>query len=198
MTPKGHVHAMQPGALQRVVSDDTTQIQRSVAGSKLTLLCTDLEGFTSTVQRLGDVRARALIRRHNRLLRKCLARSGGYEATHTGDGILASFQNVARAIECAKAMQLGLRVHNRRHEDRPLRVRIGLHVGAPLPEEGRLFGSCVNVTVRICGVAAAERIYVSDELRQLAAPLSCTLLDRGLFSLKGIGPKLRLHELVWQ
>ena len=95
-------------------------------------------------------------------------------------------------------MQLELCAFNQGHEDTPLKVRIGLHVGAPLPEEGRLFGSCVNITVRVCGAAKAERIYVSDELRCLAADEACRLFDRGLFALKGIEEPVRLHELRWR
>jgi class 3 adenylate cyclase len=163
----------------------------------LVLLCTDLEGFTSTVQRLGDARAQALIHTHNQLLRRCLQRCRGQEVTHTGDGILASFRSVAHAVECATAMQLELRAHNQVHGNTPLKARIGLHVGAPLPEEGRLFGSCVNITVRVCAAAKAECVYVSDVFRQLAADHRCRLRDRGVFALKGIEAPLRLHELMW-
>lgn len=71
-------------------------------------------------------------------------------------------------------------------------------MGVPLPEEGRLFGSCVNITVRICDAATAESIYVSDALYVLAARLACPLVDRGLHALKGIETPLRLYELEWR
>ncbi|MFI5308520.1 MAG: adenylate/guanylate cyclase domain-containing protein [Polyangiales bacterium] len=164
------------------------------------LLCTDLEGFTSIVERLGDTRALSLMRVHNRLLRACLQLHGGTEVTHTGDGILAAFRSVRRALECATAIQHAFRAHNARNAGPVLRVRIGLHVGAPLPEEDRLFGSCVNVTVRVCAAADAERILVTDDVQRLApeTALHGCLRDRGVHALKGLSTKMRLHELTWR
>jgi class 3 adenylate cyclase len=165
------------------------------------LICTDLQGFTATVERLGDDRARALMREHNRLLRTDLHRHGGVEATHTGDGILAAFRSVSAALDCAVSIQHAFRAHNQRHPDAALRPRVGLHVGAPLPEEGRLFGCCVIATVRVCAAATAEHILVSDDVKRFATPAAASrhgLQDRGLFALKGLAAPMRLHELVWQ
>lgn len=162
-----------------------------------TLLATDIEGFTRTVRRLGDGYGRTLIRTHNRLLRDCLQRNRGREVAHTGDGILAAFGSLRRAIACAAEMQRALQRYNVGHDDAPLRVRIGLHVGAPLPEEGRLFGSCVNETVRICSAAQAGRVLVSELVWQLATNGEFQFSDSGLFDLKGLDQPLHLYELDW-
>jgi len=165
------------------------------------LVFTDLVDSTLLVERLGDARARTLMREHNRMLRDNLERHDGIEAIHTGDGILASFRSASTAFDCAVGIQHAFRAHNLRCLDLVLRLRIGLHVGAPLPEEGRLFGCCVNATVRVCAVTAAEQILVSDDVRRIAIPLTRGrhgLHDRGFFTLKGLTAPRRLHELVWQ
>ena len=171
---------------------------RGSLGSVMTLLATDLEGFTPMLERLGDMRAQQLMHIHNEILRSCLRRHHGREVDHTGDGVIAAFRSARHAMRCAMAMQRCLAAHNDGHPDTPLRVRIGLHAGIPLPEEDRLFGTCVNVTVRVCGVTAPGAILTSDAvLDQLDASEFC-LLDRGRFPLKGIAAPLRLHALRWQ
>ena len=193
MTPKTQVAATR---LTMRVQPAMRPVSRPVPVS-LALLCTDLEGFTPLVERLGDFAARAVMRAHNQLLRRCLRSCDGREVAHTGDGILASFARVEHALQCAAAMQLALRGYNATREHTPLRVRIGLHVGTPLPEEGRLFGACVNLTVRVCDATACERIYASDAFRRVATCPSHRWLDRGPFALKGIPAAVRLHELLF-
>jgi len=163
-----------------------------------TLLMTDLEGFTSLVERIGDECGQQLIHTHNALLRACLKRHGGREATHTGDGLIASFPSATQALRCAMAMQRCLREHNRQHPRTPLKVRIGLHAGVPLPEENRLFGSCVNIAARVCASALAERILVSETVLGLIDADEFELIDRGDHVLKGVAAPLQLHELKWR
>jgi class 3 adenylate cyclase len=47
---------------------------------------------------------RALLDRHDGIVRQQLARFRGREVKHTGDGFLATFDGPARAIRCASAI----------------------------------------------------------------------------------------------
>jgi class 3 adenylate cyclase len=133
----------------------------------LALLVTDIAGFTSLVEQLGDVEAQAVIRTHNDVLRACIRRRQGQEVAHTGDGVIAAFRSVIAAIGCAHDLQLALaRPTNARSA--PLRARIGIHAGEPLPEEERLFGQCVNTAARVCGKAEPGRVLVTEVIEQLA------------------------------
>jgi class 3 adenylate cyclase len=163
-----------------------------------TLLATDLEEFTPMIERLGDMRAQAIMHAHNELMRSCLRRFQGREVAHTGDGILASFRSAANALRCAMAMQRGLTEHNRRHPLTPLRARIGLHAGMPLPEEDRLFGSCVNITVRVCSVTRAGCILASEAVLGQLGVHEFRFREHGYVKLKGISAPQQLHELAWQ
>ena len=85
---------------------------------------------------LGDVQGQALIREHNAVVREELARHGGSEVQHTGDGFIATFPGADAAISCAVDVQRSL-------GDRPasgVAVRVGIHAGDILFEEGRLVG----------------------------------------------------------
>ena len=150
----------------------------------LALLVTDLEGFTSLVEQLGDTAAQSVMRTHNELLRACILRWQGQEVAHTGDGIIAAFRSVVAAISCAHDLQLCMAEH-------PLRARIGIHAGEPLPEEERLFGHCVNIAVRVCGLAQPGRVLVTEVIEQLAR--GRFLFGEGdLFSLKGVSRPMKL------
>jgi class 3 adenylate cyclase len=161
------------------------------------LLATDLEGFTPMLERLGDVRAQEIMHAHNQILRDCLKRHHGEEVLHTGDGVLAKFRSPVSAVRCAMAMQRRFRAYRERHPSTPLRVRIGLHAGVPLPEEDRLFGTCVNVTVRVCSVAKPDAILVSNVVLRLLDGHPFRFVDRGPVALKGIRAPQELHEVVW-
>jgi pimeloyl-ACP methyl ester carboxylesterase len=74
-----------------------------------TILFTDIEGSTAMTQRLGDAKAREVLREHERITRECLRAHGGSEVKTMGDGFMASFGSAVKALECAIAVQRGLR-----------------------------------------------------------------------------------------
>jgi class 3 adenylate cyclase len=166
-------------------------------GGLLALLVTDLEGFTTLVEQLGDVNAREWMHVHNRIVRDAIFAHGGREVAHTGDGIMAAFRSVAAALAAAIDVQRGLHAYTRTNLDAPLRARIGVHAGEPLPEEDRLFGTCVNTAVRVCAAAQAQSVLVSDLARQLAAGRNFRFAASRKVALKGLGQPLQVHELLW-
>ncbi len=82
------------------------------AGAFRTVLFTDVEGSTALTQRLGDARARELLREHERMVREALKAHGGAEVKTMGDGFMASFSSATKALECAIAMQRAFAAHN--------------------------------------------------------------------------------------
>lgn len=166
------------------------------ADQTLVILVTDLVGFTSLVERMGDLRAHQLIRRHNRILRDCLRAHAGTEIAHTGDGMIVSFAAPLRALHCAAEIHRRLQEHNRTHPEVALRVRIGVHAGRPLPEERRLFGTCVNTAVRICAVCEPEQLVASAAVRTLVS-VPDSWSDEGLVELKGLTAPVHLYRVPW-
>ncbi|HTU60344.1 MAG TPA: adenylate/guanylate cyclase domain-containing protein [Polyangiales bacterium] len=161
---------------------------------RVTLLVTDLVEFSSLLTTLGDYAGHKLIQSHNSILRACLRQHGGREAAHTGDGIIASFGDPVAAASCAQRIQRSLHAQRARNPQMPLRARIGLHAGRPLPEEGRLFGGCVNYAVRVCAQAEADEVLVSDCVRALiASDFVCE--ERAPVLLKGFAGLHKLHAL---
>jgi class 3 adenylate cyclase len=175
------------------------------AGTFRTVLFTDVEGSTALTQRLGDAKAREVLREHERMVREALKAHGGSEVKTMGDGFMASFSSATKALECAIAMQRAFAKWNAgwggsRTAPAPesIRVRIGLNAGEPIAEEDDLFGTAVNEAARITATAKGGEILVSDVVRQLAKGKDFLFADRGEANLKGFDEPVRLYEVRWR
>jgi class 3 adenylate cyclase/pimeloyl-ACP methyl ester carboxylesterase len=84
-----------------------------VASSLRTVLFTDLVGHTEMMSRLGDEAGRAVLREHEVITRDVLKQHGGTEIKTMGDGFMASFGSVTRAVECAISLQRAFDYRNR-------------------------------------------------------------------------------------
>ncbi len=172
--------------------------EQHAAGGLCTILFTDVEGLTALTQRLGDARAREVLRNHERIVREALRAHAGAEVKAMGDGFMASFSSATRALECAIAMQRAFAAHGDEHPETPIRVRIGLNAGEPIAEDQDLFGTAVILAARIAAQAKGKEILVSDVVRQLVAGKGFLFADRGDVALRGFEDPVRLYEMRWQ
>jgi class 3 adenylate cyclase len=162
-----------------------------------TILFTDIVGSTDMNQRLGDEKAMELLHVHDLIVRNHLTQTGGSEVKHTGDGIMASFASVARAIKSAIGIQTDLEAHNQSAEH-PITVRIGVSAGEPVAERDDLFGAAVQLAARACNHAAAGAILVSTAVRELCVGKGFKFDARGPFELKGFEEQIPLFEVRWR
>jgi class 3 adenylate cyclase len=163
-----------------------------------TILFTDIVGSTDLTTRLGDAKAMELLRTHDLIVRAELAAVGGDEVKHTGDGIMASFPSVARAIQCAIAIQRALEERQTTGAEHPIMVRIGVSAGEPVAEHDDLFGAAVQLAARACDHAAAGSILVSTAVRELCVGKGFTFDARGPYELKGFDELIPLYEVRWR
>jgi len=168
----------------------------AVPGAPLTILFTDVEGSTALTQRLGDAKAREVLRNHEHIVREALRAHGGAEVKAMGDGFMASFSSATRALECAIAMQRAFAQHNESAGE-TISVRIGLNAGEPIAEDEDLFGTAVILAARIAAQAKGGEILASDVVRQLVAGKGFLFADRGEVALRGFEGPVRLYEVRW-
>ncbi len=162
-----------------------------------TILFTDVEGSTALTQRLGDAKARELLREHERMVREALRAHGGSEVKTMGDGFMASFSSATKALECAIAMQREFAQQNENAEE-PILVRVGLNAGEPIAEDEDLFGTAVNLSARICAHAEAGQILAPIVVRELASGKQFMFADQGETELRGFEDPVRLFEVRWR
>ena len=170
---------------------------RPAEAGPVTVLFTDVEGSTALTQRLGDARARHVLRTHERMVREALAAHGGTEVKTMGDGFMASFWSASRALECAITMQRAFVEHNE-SADEPIRVRIGLNAGEPIAEDADLFGTAVILAARIAAHAEGGEILASDVVRQLVAGKEFLFADLGDTALRGFEDPVAVYEVRWR
>ncbi len=166
-------------------------------GGFRTILFTDVEGSTALTQRLGDAKARELLREHERTVREALKAHGGSEVKTLGDGFMTSFSSATKALECAIAMQRAFAESNESSKE-PILVRVGLNAGEPIAEDDDLFGTAVNEAARITATANGGEILVSDVVRQLVKGKDFLFSDVGERQLKGLDEPVRLYEVRWR
>ncbi len=139
-----------------------------------------------------------LLREHNEIIRDQLSQRGGYEVKSMGDGFMLAFRSARDGLNCAIAIQRAIATHNDSAAE-PVQVRIGLHTGEAVQEQGDFFGKHVNLAARIGGSATGAEILVSSLLAQLVAPSGeFALSERPAMSLKGLDGEHVTHEVGWR
>jgi class 3 adenylate cyclase len=125
-----------------------------------TFVFTDIVDSTPLAGALGDEAWTGLLAWHDRTLTELFAAHGGEVVDHTGDGFFAAFDESARALACAAAIQRRLAEHRRTHGFAP-GVRIGVHEAAARQADGNYRGRGVHEAARIGALGAAGDVVAS-------------------------------------
>jgi class 3 adenylate cyclase len=197
----GDAFDVEPGHNARVVGDEPC-VTIDFAGVRgwgkvpevgervvATLLVTDIVDSTAAAVRLGDVRWKALLERHDERVRLELDRFRGLEVDTTGDGFLAMFDGASRAVRCAAAIA-GVAA------EEGLQVRAGIHSGEVEREGRALRGVAVHAATRIAALAQPGEVLVSDAAVALVEGSSVELADAGEHDLRGLPGRRRLYRLT--
>src|SRR4029079_18601542 len=114
-------HGLVSNEIIRVAEDDILRFlgrienpvdAAHVASPFRTVLFTDLQGSTSMLSELGQAAYMVLLTDHDLILRRALVSAHGREVKHTGDGIMAAFEDVADGVRCALALEAGVAYRN--------------------------------------------------------------------------------------
>jgi len=161
-----------------------------------TILFTDLEGSTKLADELDPSAFITLLTEHDVIIRRSLVASRGREVKHTGDGIMASFDDVENALDCALAIQAGFSARIEQGGTPECRVRIGIAAGEPVDHNDDLFGSTVNLASRICNEADPGHILVSELVHELGMEQGFGFTEVDQRELKGFSKPVSIFELL--
>lgn len=182
---------------RRLPPEAREALEKQFPEGLVAIMFTDMEDFTRYVER-GDDAAFAVLKEHNRLVRRTVERWGGRIVKGYGDGFMIAFPSVRRAVAAAVALQRQFEAYNRdRPPDEHVKIRIGIDVGEPIQEGDDYIGRAVNLAARITAQAEGGQVLVSETVKRLAGPLpGLQYVDRGLFRPKGFREELRLYEVT--
>ena len=123
-------------------------------------LMTDVVGSTALWERHEHAMP-TVSTRHDEIVHGVVGVSGGRVFKHTGDGMIAAFDDAEPAIVAARDACEGLATESMVVPDR-IRIRTSLHAGPATERDGDLFGPALNRVARINGVAHPDQILASD------------------------------------
>jgi class 3 adenylate cyclase len=159
----------------------------------VTLLFADIEGSTRLVQQV-EHEYRAVLSACRRLLRAEVAAAGGTEVDCRADEHFAVFRTASDAAAAAIGAHRALAAHTW-PEGVAVRVRIGLHTGAPEVEADSYLGLDVNRAARICSAGHGGQTLLSQTTRDLIAD-DLQVEDLGSYALHGVAEPERLFQLT--
>ena len=150
----------------------------------VTFLFSDIEGSTSLLRELGDEYPAALAEHHG-VFRAALSANAGVEVDTQGDAFFCAFGRASDAVATAAEIQ-------RRLEQGPIRVRIGLHTGEPETTDEGYVGLDVHRGARICATGHGGQVLLSQPTREL---VDVEVSDLGEHRLKDLLEPQRLFQL---
>ena len=126
------------------------------------IVFTDIKGFTELSSK-NEPAALELLRKQRKLFKPIVEKNNGDWLKEIGDGLLLSFPTSIDAINCAIAIQQSVKnIEN-------LDLRIGIHQGEVIYQDGDIFGDDVNIASRlekhspVGGIAISGRVNSSLE-----------------------------------
>ena len=143
----------------------TEGVSRRPANPEVTLVFTDLVGFSTWSLQAGDEAALTLLRQVARAVEPPLLDAGGYIVKRMGDGIMAVFRNPTVAVAAVLAAQEALK--SVEVSGYTPRMRVGIHTGRPQRLAADWLGVDVNIAARVMERATKGGIMVSSQTLDL-------------------------------
>jgi adenylate cyclase len=111
--------------------------------------------------------------------------------------VLVEFGSAVDAARCAIPTQQGMMKRNESVAgEKRIDIRIGIHIGDIISEEGDIFGDGVNIAARLEGIAQPGGISISEDAwRQVQGKVTAEFVDAGEQNLKNIPRPVRVYRL---
>ncbi|HZU46827.1 MAG TPA: adenylate/guanylate cyclase domain-containing protein [Mycobacterium sp.] len=137
----------------------TEAVSRRPANPEVTLVFTDLVGFSEWSLKAGDDAALKLLRRAARAVEPPLLDAGGRIVKRLGDGLMAVFDNPVAAVRASCEAEKALKAVD--VDGYTPRMRVGIHTGHPRRVAADWLGVDVNIAARVMERATRGGIMVS-------------------------------------
>jgi class 3 adenylate cyclase len=129
----------------------------------LAVLFTDVVGSTAIYSKTGDAPAFRIVTDHFDVMRDTVTRHEGTIVKTIGDAVMAAFTDPLHCLEAA--LDLDARVQSITAAGRPLRLRVGFHVGPCIAMRANdridYFGTTVNLAARLQKLADVGQVTLA-------------------------------------
>ncbi len=150
------------------------------------IVFTDIASYTRLANR-DEKESVKLIKRQRKILKPIVEEFEGEWLKELGDGLLLSFPSSLNAVRCAIRIQEAARAVEH------LNLRIGIHQGDVIREDGDVYGDGVNIAKRIEPYSPVGGIAVSEKIQQdTASHPEINLALLGEFELDGVDQRVEI------
>ena len=160
----------------------------------VTILFTDLVGFSTWALAAGDDQVLHLLREVNAATETVIRRHSGRIVKNLGDGVLATFTDPDEAIVAAHeaiGAVSALTINGYRPQ-----LRAGLHTGTPRSVGDDILGVDVNIAARVADAAGAGELLISDVTLEGVDAQRYSRRRRRRFKAKGVPRELTVYSVV--
>ncbi|MCZ6784161.1 MAG: tetratricopeptide repeat protein [Proteobacteria bacterium] len=153
------------------------------------IMFTDIVDYTALMA-ADEARGLAARERHRGVLQPIARRYGGEVVDENGDELVLSFPSAVDAVNCALAVQAVI------SREADLALRIGIHMGDVLFEDGRVYGDSVNLASRVRPFAEPGGVCISDEIEHaIHSHPNLEVVSRGTPDLKNVDRPIELYSV---
>jgi adenylate cyclase len=162
----------------------------------VTIAFSDIESSTERATSMGDAAWMKVLSAHNAIIRRHTEAWQGTVVKNQGDGFMLTFGGARRALRAMIEVQREL-------TDADLaagiRIRVGVHTGEVIAEEGDIFGKHVMIAARVGGLALGGEVLVSSIVREIASARGDLAFgEPRAVQLKGIEGEHLVFPLLWE
>lgn len=168
-----------------------------VSGGSVSMVFTDIESSTQLLLSLRERYVDAL-ELHRRVLRRAWTAYEGKEMGTEGDSFFVVFEDPLAAVHACLQAQRELATQDW-PAHRPVRVRMGVHTGNPMPYGDGFVGADVHLAARVSAAAHGGQIVLTRATFEPVAALTGVDgrgTDLGWHRLRGFPEPVHLYQLT--
>ncbi len=132
---------------------------------RIAVLFTDIVGSSNFFKKNGDIAGRKMLKTHQDLASPIIYEFGGTVVKVLGDSVMAYFLNSEDALKSAIKIQQKFQSYNNEKQGKgEIHIRVCVHYGDGIIDEGDIFGDVVNMAAKFLPLASGDEILISREL----------------------------------
>ncbi|WP_240356898.1 protein kinase domain-containing protein [Myxococcus eversor] len=167
----------------------------TVKPQNLTVMLTDIQGFTERTSRQTHEENARMLETHDRLLMPLVREHEGRLVQKRGDALLVVFRSPTSGVLCGMAMQDRLWRHNQAlSPEERLHVRVCLHAGEVLLTSDTVLGEPMEVLETVEHVAAAGQVTFTEAVNLARNRAEAEVEPCGSITLPGREEQLQLYR----
>ncbi|MDH5182561.1 MAG: adenylate/guanylate cyclase domain-containing protein [Gammaproteobacteria bacterium] len=163
----------------------------------LTIMFTDIKGFTERTSGSSRQQTKTLLAVHEKLLVPVFQYFKGVIVKTIGDAFLVHFDSPTDAVLCGIAIQAVLRKHNQdATAEQMIEVRVAINVGEVDVLDGDVIGEAVNIAARLEGITEAGEVWFTDAVYQTMNRTEAPSAEVGERIFKGIPHPIKVYRVI--